>query len=364
VLCHSGVLFGARGPFPSDRTTLAISYFRFGVDLFFAISGFIITRRLVLEWETTGGISLFGFYRRRAYRILPAYTSYLLVIGALSVLNLLIVENWEWLSAACFVRNYTMGLPGGVATNHFWSLAVEEHFYLLWPLALLAFRPSRALPATVALALAVGGWRAVDSRYHLFAGVFPSLPDAGVLFRSDARMDSLLWGCAAALIFPRLSRIAHRLQRWGSAIPLAILVAIVLVIAAPARMQSIDLAVLFPALVVATVLAPATAFAKVLELGPLRWIGKLSYSLYIWQTLFLQCPSLSQSLGGQAAGWRLAGWWMVDIASIVALAALSYYFVELPMLARSRERPTVGVSEEHDRESEDHRPQSGSIDAG
>lgn len=128
-----------------------------GVSLFFAISGFLICSRLLEEEGAFGRISLRGFYIRRACRILPPALFYLIVIAVLSVCGLIVVSPGEWFGSAFFFRNY---LPGdwisrgwGGYTVHYWSLAVEEHFYLLWPAALVLLGTDASSIFRV-----VGGW--------------------------------------------------------------------------------------------------------------------------------------------------------------------------------------------------------------
>jgi peptidoglycan/LPS O-acetylase OafA/YrhL len=172
-----------------------------GVSLFFAISGFLICSRLLEEKRAFGRISLRGFYIRRACRILPPAMFYLLVIGALSLCGLIIVSPGEWWSSTLFFRNY---LPGdwisrgwGGYTIHYWSLAVEEHFYFLWPAALVFLGKKRARWFALSLAFAVAAWRTWDFHRHWFDRLIP-----GLLFgsRTDVRMDALLLGCVAALM--------------------------------------------------------------------------------------------------------------------------------------------------------------------
>jgi peptidoglycan/LPS O-acetylase OafA/YrhL len=141
-----------------------------GVSLFFAISGFLICSRLLEEWRAFGQVSLRGFYIRRACRILPPAMFYLVVIAILSLCGLIIVSPGEWWSCVFFFRNYLpeswISRGWGGYTVHYWSLAVEEHFYLLWPAALVLLGKVRARWFALSLALAVAGWRMVDFHKH------------------------------------------------------------------------------------------------------------------------------------------------------------------------------------------------------
>src|SRR5207248_5891757 len=106
---------------------------------FFAISGYLICTRLLVEEETTGSISLRSFYIRRVFRILPPAYVYLAVVAGLSAAGMIAAAWTDIASAALFYSNYIE--PRSWFTGHFWSLAMEEHFYLLWPPLLLLLGP-------------------------------------------------------------------------------------------------------------------------------------------------------------------------------------------------------------------------------
>ena len=156
-----GALFCPDGRF-ANSTWYAISlHGTFGVDLFFGISGLLICGRLLDENEKTGGISLRSFYIRRVIQDSPACTCIPCGSRLLSIAGFIVVSPREWLSSLFFSRNYIVIPPGtGWYTGHFWSLAVEEHFYLIWPAALLTLGASRARRFTpwLANAVASGEW--------------------------------------------------------------------------------------------------------------------------------------------------------------------------------------------------------------
>lgn len=296
-------------------------YGRLGVDLFFAISGFLICSRLLGEERLAGRISLSGFYVRRTFRILPLYFAYLATLSALAVTASLPVTAGELWACVLFYKNYDSS--EGTFTNHFWSLCVEEHFYLLWPFFLLAAGARRAYWITPAVAFLVHCWRSLDSRLHVFARAFP---DAGLMWRTDTRIDSLLWGCFAALVYFRHDRL--RFPVWSQwALPAALVGAIAF--SAPAL--PLLYATLFPLLILSTVTRPGTLLGRFLELPPLRWVGRLSYSLYVWQTLFLQAPS------GPIPDWLLRlQRWPINLCMIVLCGVLSHYLLERPMVRVGR----------------------------
>src|SRR5579863_5096023 len=139
-----------------------------GVQLFFALSGFLITTRLLEEYDQTGRISWRNFYIRRAFRILPPAFFVILALAILGLLLHIIPMSTDQLAAsAFFYRNYFAGKVGSSwYTGHFWSLAVEEHFYLLWPLILVAVGVIRGARTAIALAFAVFAWRILDEHFR------------------------------------------------------------------------------------------------------------------------------------------------------------------------------------------------------
>ena len=297
-----------------------------GVSLFFAISGFLICSRLLEEEQLFGRISLKGFYLRRACRILPAAFAYLGVLALLAVTGLVIVTPVEWWSCVLFFRNYLppgwIGAGWGGYTVHYWSLAVEEHFYLLWP-ALLAFSGrARARYLAASLAATVAVWRWWDFRHqwvdrHLPGLLFPS--------RTDIRLDALLLGCLAALVMaePRWRQWLER--RFTPAVWWAGVVAYVLTQVVWRRHgYGSGESALLAALVAGTVLRPAGIAGRVLENRVMQWVGRLSYSLYLWQQLFLV----------PGARWPLSMLQRMplDLVMVFVMAALSYEIVERPMI--------------------------------
>lgn len=300
-----------------------------GVSLFFAISGFLICSRLLEEENAFGRISLAGFYVRRACRILPPAFVYLLVIGVLSLSGLILVSSADWWSSLLFFRNY---LPDGLITRgwggytiHYWSLAVEEHFYLLWPAALALLGKRRAMWFSLFLALVIAGWRTWDFHHHWFDRLIH-----GLLFgsRTDVRLDALLLGCLAAMILDdptRRASFSRRFRPWMWWLSVAMYLAIQLIyFVQRARTYSVIESALLPLIVVGTVYGTNTPFAAVLESGPAKWIGRLSYSLYLWQQLF-SVPQANSSIA-------ILQQFPLNTIMIFLCAWLSYRFIERPMI--------------------------------
>lgn len=300
-----------------------------GVSLFFAISGFLICSRLLEEDRAFGRISLRGFYIRRACRILPPAMFYLIVIGALSMGGLILVSPWDWWSSVLFFRNYlppssiTRGWGG--YTVHYWSLAVEEHFYLLWPAALAFWGKARARWFALSLAIAVSVWRTWDLHRHWLDRWIP-----GLLFgcRTDVRLDALLLGCVAALILNDDSvRVAFSRRFKPSLWWLCVgcyLATQLIYLAQQSRSYSLFEAAMLPLVIVGTVYGPKMFVTTLLESGAMKWIGRLSYSLYLWQQLF--------SVPAGRSTFSILQRPPLGTAMIFLCAWLSYRWIERPFI--------------------------------
>ena len=302
-----------------------------GVDLFFVLSGFLITKLLVEEWELTGGIHLGRFYLRRMLRLFPAVFVVLLVTlpfvpRAWTVQALLYVTNWGILF---------WHLPPS-AIMQLWSLSVEEQFYLVWPplfVALLALRLPRAAIAVVVVLLATASatykivaWHSIDdwSRFY---------------FGSDARADELLIGCALAL-FMSWSRLPGR--SWFRLSIQIMTIPVVLWLGYLGSQSAVywrfyyqqggmTLVALGTCVVILQCLvAPIHPLRDLLASRALVAIGRMSYGLYLWHS---------------PVGWitdpRNFEWvpilprpalFVLRVCLTFVIAGLSYRFVEQPLL--------------------------------
>jgi peptidoglycan/LPS O-acetylase OafA/YrhL len=293
-----------------------------GVGIFFALSGFLITSLLLSEQQKRGRVRLGGFYLRRLFRIVPSVLVFIAVLACLRAAGVLPIPNLELLSPIFLFRNYIGGNWGvGWYTGHFWSLTVEEHFYLIWPLLLLATRAN--LKVLAGLAIAVAGWRAVSLHYQLLPG--PWAPG-----RTDIRIDSLLWGCILAIVCTR-PELREKLKRGLTGWVMLALVAVD--VASNIRNGQHDYSffepIILALLVVWPVLHPASALRRFLDHPVLGFFGRISYSLYIWQQLWLLMPGVPMPFP------RLQTF-PVNIVMALACAVVCYYTVEEPFIRLGR----------------------------
>ncbi len=322
------ILFHGRfGFFKSDSLLWRLSsHGDIGVDVFFAISGFLICGLLLNEYERNGGIDLRRFYIRRCFRILPPYYAAVAGIAALSVFGAIRVNYSDLPSCLLLYRNYRLlgvNEAGGFYTAHFWSLAIEEHFYLVWPMLLIAVKPRRLGRVAFLLAMAVAAWRAFEGHFELFPTI---LIPSNLLARTDAKVDALLWGCIAAIYFPAIKRYVEGIRFTQLWLPILAILLVVEALHVPGLL--VWQAALLPALVLSTVIQPNNMLGRVLEWQPMRWVGTISYSLYLWQEIFL--PEVASV---KAPGvFHYFQQPPLNLLGILVCACLSRYLLERPMI--------------------------------
>jgi peptidoglycan/LPS O-acetylase OafA/YrhL len=316
-----------------------------GVDLFFVLSGYLITSLLLVEWEARNRIDLRRFWLRRARRLLPALVVVVLaalILAAIfarddlartrgdAVSSLLYYTNWHEIIANHSYFNL-MGRPS--LLQHLWSLAVEEQFYVIWPLLLvpgLVLLGRKRLPFLVAAGIA-------GSAALMWVLYNPTDPTR-VWNGTDTRAFLLLMGILLALVWPyveRLRRALPLLELFG----VAALVATVLLFRQmhdydPTLWQGGDLAASFCFVVlIAAVAHPGTGLGEALGVQPLRWLGERSYGIYLWHW-----PVIELMRPGVDISWTGPGVVVAQAAIVLTAAELSYRFVEQPIRTGSLQR--------------------------
>jgi peptidoglycan/LPS O-acetylase OafA/YrhL len=302
------------------------------VGVFFALSGLLICSRLLDERDRTGRIDLSAFYVRRAFRILPPAFLFLATLATLGSVGVLAVSRRELVSSFGFFRNYVTGEHW--VTGHFWSLAVEEHFYLFCPILFACLAPRRALAIALGVAIVLGAWHIVDDR---FIGIGPRLGLAPSHFRTDCRLPDLLFGCIVAVLARGTPVIV---VRWLGGVGGVLLVAKLFGVAVPQLLVS----ALIPWLLLATVKNASGAMGRFLEWAPLRFVGRMSYSIYLWQQLFFHGP-----VSNRLSGLGLLQDWPWNLLALAACAAASHLLIEGPLTRLGRRlsssRPVDKVEE-------------------
>ena len=298
-----------------------------GVDLFFVLSGFLITS-IIAPQQQRGSFTP-EFYWRRFVRLFPALGVMCLVFGVLGplLLSRQIVLS-DIAASLLYVSNWTQAFTDGTPTylGHTWSLASEELFYLVWPaflgLLLRLGSARKAAVVTAVLCVAVVVWRL---RLAALAGY------DRVYFGFDTRADSLLIGCTLALV--RGERWYGRLSHLGSrSLPAAVVAVGILFAGSPWSPQIALPAALLAGWLVTGASRPGATVAHVLLGHPVvTYVGRISYSLYLWHFLVYQVLHL-------ALGWQFLPSLLVGVPVSFLCAAASYHLVEQPF-RRLRDRP-------------------------
>jgi peptidoglycan/LPS O-acetylase OafA/YrhL len=312
-----------------------------GVDAFFVLSGFLITSLLITERESAGRISLAAFWGRRARRLLPAL--FLLLVAVVlyasttmtafqleelrgdALASLFYVANWHFIATGqSYFALFTQPSP----LQHLWSLAIEEQFYLLWPPivvgVLLLARGSRRTLAVVTVA-------GIAVSQIFMALLYTSDDPSRAYYGTEARAHTLLVGCLLAVMLAGRFDVGRKLRPvLAGAGPIAFAVCLVIWSTAtvrPTLFYGGDLAfAIVVAVVIAAAVQPSGLLRTFLGLRAFRYVGRISYGLYLWHwPVIVFATSARTGLSGPALN-------ALRIAITVACTLLSYYLLEQPIL--------------------------------
>ena len=333
-----------------------------GVTIFFVLSGYLITGLLIREWSTTKKINLPQFWLRRVRRLFPAIVFVLLgtiVLTGVFAPDMLTKLRNDIVAALLFFTNWwyifqdvsyfeAMGAPSPV--THFWSLAIEEQFYLIWPPLLLLLFSKRVKKRHIQLGLLVAAIASAAAMAILYS---PQADPSRVYYGTDTRAFSLLIGAFLAFEFPPARVNGHGRQGFtardrkialgvGSAALAGILVMMVAVNGYSPFLYygGIALLSLLTGALIITLADGRSPLARFFALRPLVWIGKLSYSIYLWHypLLLLMNP---RNFTGETPWFAYVGQALV----ILAVSAISYYVVETPLRKGAIGKAVKGIRE-------------------
>ncbi|MBU5214418.1 acyltransferase family protein [Heyndrickxia oleronia] len=314
-----------------------------GVVVFFVLSGYLITDLLVEEWDRHQHIHLKKFWLKRAKRLLPAiFLLLLILIGWVSLFDrsflhslredclaaLFYFSNWWYIFHN---QSYFDSFANPSLLNHFWSLAVEEQFYLVWPLLLmLGFRfiPRRLLFLLIVIIATISAI-AMGVLYQ------PGLDPSRVYYGTDTRAFSLLIGAALALYWPSQKLafdIPKGLKYFLNTIGAVALLVILFMLWRTNQYENflyrggMVLVSLITAILVAVLVHPANSISKLFSIKPLQWLGVRSYGIYLWHYPIITLTTPSVNTDGISLIRVL-----IQLVLIIGLSALSYKYIENPI---------------------------------
>ncbi|MHB1172291.1 MAG: acyltransferase family protein [Lacisediminihabitans sp.] len=321
-----------------------------GVDIFFVISGFLITGLLLREKTATGSIHLGDFWRRRARRLLPALGILLLVCCSAAWIvggDVLVDLGRQVLGAVTFSSNWLaiandrsyFDETAPELFRNLWSLAVEEQFYLVWPFAILMILVIRLRWLRLWLVAALG----VASAIAMALLYVPGTDATRVYYGTDTHSFGLAIGAVLAILSQRWSglaldwpRAARVLLPGFGLLAIAGLVAAAILLPADAPLVyqgGLATVALLTAVAIMGAVVPGSLLGHLLDLAPIRWVGERSYGLYLWHwpAFILVTSALPGWPRLGASGWALGG---IALAITVVAATLSYRYIEQPIRRR------------------------------
>jgi peptidoglycan/LPS O-acetylase OafA/YrhL len=313
-----------------------------GVDTFFVLSGYLITSLLLTEWGRSGTLRFTAFWARRARRLLPAllialaavavwsyfamHSDQLAAIRSDSLWTLFYSANWHFISSG---QSYFALFAEPSPFRHAWSLAIEEQFYLVWPLlTFAALRLARGRPRYLAMFCVAG----IGVSSVLLARLYNASDPSRSYYGTDTRASQLLVGALLAIILakwaPRTPASRAGVQLLGALGAGACIVAFAVADDRDAWLYHggfLVFAIATAAVITAIVQPARSPLSSMLALRPVRWVGQISYGLYLWHWPVQIAISEART---DLTGWDLA---LVRLAVTFGAATLSFYLVERPI---------------------------------
>ncbi|MFF3024220.1 acyltransferase family protein [Gottfriedia sp. NPDC057948] len=315
-----------------------------GVTVFFVLSGYLITDLLIAEWSTNQRIDLKSFWYRRAKRLLPGmFTLLLIVIAFVSLFKSSMIGNLKQDSVAAIFYysnwwyifhhlSYFESFANPSILNHFWSLAVEEQFYIIWPILTLLGLKYIKNKDRLFLYTLVG---AIVSALLMAILFHPGSDPSRVYYGTDTRAFSLLIGASLALVWPS-RKLTNNVTTSGKIlIDLVGITGLLIFLLMVGKTNQYDsflyrggmfLLSISAAMLIAALAHPTSKIGRFLAMRPLKWIGLRSYGIYLWQypVIILLSPKVNT---GDISLFRA----ICQITLIFVLAALSYHYIEDPI---------------------------------
>ena len=293
-----------------------------GVNIFFVISGYLITLLLVKEEKANGFVSLKLFYIRRTIRIFPVYYFLLFVYFIFQLLGLFSFSSASWIRSLTYSKDFTLTKGSDWESGHLWSLSVEEHFYLVWPL-IFKFLKKNKIGFAILVILASTSVRLFTNTTHMH------------LF---TRADALMWGCIFGLYNESIITFLNNVYAASKYLLLLPFIFLLVAIASKKIFSLLGFnnsepivnaffgsfgmmtAICTAFIILISINFENNIWFKILNSSFLNYIGKLSYSIYLWQQIFF-----SEKVG-ELKNFPL------NIILIFIIANLSFYLVEKPLL--------------------------------
>jgi peptidoglycan/LPS O-acetylase OafA/YrhL len=301
-----------------------------GVNIFFVVSGFLITLLLLQEENQFGKISIKNFYARRALRILPAFVVLLVVYFILQQFNIIQLSPSSWATSLTYTKYLNWWQDW--ETAHFWSLGIEEFFYLFWPLVFVSGKRLRKI-VLILIILIVPIFRIIYGESHM-----TWMDD----FSPFQRMDAISLGCLMAFYQKQIILLLEKY--WTFLFMLSIVVILVL----PQLIHEIAAAgyckiffalgtthgsignIAIAIIVLYSVHGPKNLWQKILGFKPMQYLGIISYGIYLWQQIFIS---------GRGHGpWG----YPQNLIFLLLAAVVSYHFIEKPFLRLKKRFRIVG----------------------